>query len=107
MSKTFTYEVEKARHYVEKVDEYFCDCDQFDYEVEDDDLLDAVVDFVWADYYKNKSELSLTVNFEYEVKKGLKKLIRDIDSLDYLASQYEDELKEYFEDEALDYYKNR
>lgn len=73
----------------------------FEYEVEDEKLLEAVVDLVYEDYFM-KTELADRCDYSIAVKRGLKKFIEDNDNLDELVEDYEDELKDYFEEEALD-----
>ena len=101
MSKTFEY-FKKTGELRDMLGEWDGDEGfEFEYEVEDDELLDAVVDLVYEDYFM-KTELADRCDYAVAVKRGLKKFIEDNDNLDELVEDYEDELKEYFEEEALD-----
>ncbi|MBR2870609.1 MAG: hypothetical protein IKB98_04455 [Clostridia bacterium] len=87
--KTFTYTKITSSH---------CDEDygyEFDYTVEREDLLDAVVDIVFNEYFKGCDEA---------VKKGLKRFIYVCDIEDELIDYYEftGDLKEYFRQEAFE-----
>ena len=77
---------------------------EFEYEVEDEKLLEAVVDLVYEDYFM-KTELADRCEYVFAVKKGIKKLINDYDNLDEYVEEYDDELKDYFEAEAKEYYE--
>lgn len=101
MSKTFRY-FKKTGEIRDRDCEW--DGDEgywFEYEVEDDELLEAVVDLVYEDYFM-KTELADRCDYAVAVKSGLKKFIEDNDNLDELVEDYEEELKDYFEEEALD-----
>lgn len=104
MSKTFRY-FKKTGEIRDRDGEW--DGDEgywFEYEVEDDELLEAVVDLVYEDYF---SKINIADNCEYvfAVKKGIKKLINDYDNLDEYVEEYDSELKDYFEKEAKEYYE--
>ena len=106
MSKTFTY-FKKTGEIYGRDGEW--DGDEgldFEYEVEDEDLLEGIAYCVFNEYFRNKSELSLEVGFCSAVKQGIYEFLKDFDDTKFLEDKYEDELKEYFEDKALDYYKN-
>ena len=95
MSKTFTYTILKGQYYLEYSDEFEYDGDDFDYEVDDEKLLDAVVDLIKEYYFDGKLNV-----------KQFKSFVRDFGNLDELADGFYDELKERFEDDAMDYYKD-
>lgn len=100
MEKTFTYKTLE--------ESVFGKCETgFNYEVKHEELLEAVVDCVYDDFFRCKSELSYNVEFVLSVKKGLKDFIIDTDNLKDLVDKYEYDLKEYFEAEAFEYYKYR
>lgn len=101
MSKTFTYTKITQKVYLANTDEYEEFGDDFDYTVDDEDLLDAIVDFVFSDYFKD-TELVDYSDYERTVKNGLKEFINDNDILDQLVENYEDELYDYFRDEAFE-----
>lgn len=105
MSKTFTYEFVKKVVYLENSDETEEIIDSFDYEVFDEELLYAVADFVYDNYF-SKTELADGCAYGSFVRKNIRRFIEDFDLLEMLVENYEDELKDYFEDEAMEYYKN-
>lgn len=95
MSKTFKYTK------ITKIcgDEQFGE--EFEYEVSEEELLEAVACLVFENYFKN-TELCLRCDYVGDVRKALKRFINDNDNLEDLVEDYEDELKEMFEDEAFD-----
>ena len=99
MSKKFTYTKITGHYYCQHSDDWEQDGIDFDYEVKDRDLLPEVVRLVFKDYFGD-------IGFnEGEIKEGLAKMIEEQDLLDQLADQYEDTLKEIFQDEAMDSYE--
>lgn len=93
MSKTFTYEIITECGYIENSDEYDYWGEEFEYEVDYQDLEDAIVDIIaQAGYFDGD-------------KKEIKKFLNDFDLYDSLADILEDELHEYFEEEAIDWKK--
>ena len=103
MSKTFTYTKIVKECYLENSDEFEYEGIDFDYEIEDSDLIDAVSFLVYQDYF-NSGELSCEVRYVDKVNKGIRQFIEDNDLLEELVERYEDELKEYFEEDAMNYY---
>lgn len=91
MSKTFRYEKVDGSSYDERRDKTEYYGREIEYEVDNKDLLDAVIELIIEDYFNGK-----------DVRQALKYLIKDIDLLDVLVECYEDSLKEVFEQEALD-----
>lgn len=77
--------------------EYVWDGDEgfeFDYDVDEGSLLDAVSDLINEYYFEGKLNI-----------KNFKKLLRDFDILEDLVEGFEDELHDYFEQEALESYE--
>lgn len=105
MSKTFTYTKITGRTYCGYSDEYEYDGVEFDYEVDKDQLLDEVVNLVFDDYFSKNEDISGFVGRTVSIKEGIRKFIEDYDLLDALVDDYEDWLKEIFEDEAMEYYE--
>lgn len=98
MSKKFTYTKITGHYYCQHSDDWEQDGIDFDYEVQDRDLLPEVVALVFKDYFGD-------IGFnEGDIKEGLAKMIEEQDLLDQLADNYEDTLKEIFKDEAMDWY---
>lgn len=105
MSKTFTYEATVECEYNAIRDEYEFYSEEFDYEVDDCDLLDAVVGFIYEDYFMD-TPLCANDKYELAVKKGLQEMIDNSD-LDYWVDCYEDALRTFFEEDALEYYEEQ
>lgn len=66
---------------------------EFEYGVDEDDLIPAIVEFMCEDFFSNVDKV--------EIKKGLTAILRNSDNLEHWVYYYEDDLKEYFEEEAL------
>lgn len=98
MSKRFTYSKIRECVYLENSDEYDEICEKFEYEVEDNKIIEALASFVYKEYF-------LSTNNE-NVKDGLFGLIKEFDLIDNLFDYYLDELKEYFKAEAFEYYED-
>lgn len=93
MSKKFRYTKFTKYHYCEFSDEWEEDGVEFDYEVEDDRLLDVVVDLLYYEQFEGKIE-----------KEELIAFIKEFDLLDKIVDGYEDKLKDIFEKEAFENY---
>ena len=105
MSKKFIYTDVNERVYLEGTDEYEDFGEDFEYIVEDEELLKKIVNIVYRDYF---SDLGIEDRPDYvaAVKRGLKDFIEDNNNLDELADDYEDELRDLFMDDAFSTYKN-
>lgn len=94
MSKKFRYTKFTKYHYCEFSDEWEEDGVEFDYDVEDDRLLDVVVDLLYYEQFEGKV-----------TKEELIEFIEEFDLLDKIADGYEEQLKDIFEKEAFDSYE--
>ena len=92
--KKFTYTKITGHYYCQYSDEWEEDGIEFDYEVEEYDLADAIVQLLQADGYFENVEID-----------DLKEFILNFGLVDKLADEYESELKEMFKQEALDSYE--
>lgn len=92
--KTFTYTKITGQYYLDYTDEWEEDGIEFDYDVEENDLADAIVQLLQEDGYFEDVEID-----------NLKEFILNFGLVDKLADEYESELKEMFEKEALDSYE--
>ena len=91
MSKTFWY-FKKTGEIRDKDGEW--DGDEgfwFHYDVDDDALKDALLNIIDECYFENE------LNY-----KNFMKFMRDLDLFDTLIEGFEDELHDYFEEEAFD-----
>ena len=91
--RSFTYTKVTGHYYCQYSDEWEEDGIEFDYEVEEDDLADAIVQLLQEDGYFEDVEID-----------DLKEFILNFGLVDKLADEYESELKDIFEQEALDSY---
>ena len=89
MGKTFKYEKITEYGYIENSDEYDYWGNEFEYEVDYCDLEDAIVDIVASAYLNGD-------------KKKIKEFLDDFDLYNYLEETLEDELRDYFEEEAFE-----
>ena len=92
--KKFTYTKITGHYYCQYSDEWEEDGIEFDYEVEEDELLNVVVDLLYYEYFEGKIQ-----------KEELKTFIEEFDLLDKIADGYEEQLKEIFEKEAFESYE--
>lgn len=92
--KKFTYTKITGHYYCQYSDEWEEDGIEFDYEVEEYDLADAIVQLLQEDGYFENVEID-----------DLKEFILNFGLVDKLADEYESELKEMFKQEALDSYE--
>lgn len=97
MSKTFNYEKVTGHYYCNYSDEWEEDYVEFEYEVEDDDLLPEIVDLLFEEYFDGIGDKNAT-------KEAIKKMLNENDLVEVFADLYEDTLKEIFEEAAFDWY---
>lgn len=105
MSKTFTYTKITQRVYLDYSDEWEEFGEEFEYTVEDSELLDVVADFVCDEYFDLVKKKAKENGTHTDLLLGIMKFIGDHDLLDKLVEKYEQGLKDYFEDEAMDSYE--
>lgn len=95
MSKIFNYVIPGDIYYLESTDENEeYGAEEFEYEVDDKDLEEAVIDIVYRNYFNNFDNEKLKKSIEY--------FISDFDLLDKLVDEFEDELHEYFREKAFE-----
>lgn len=93
---TFSYEIQSSPTYhSEETDEDFYDTETIYYEPNNQDLENAVVDVIFDNYFKK------TVIDKQTFKKELKNFISDLD-LQNIEDYFEEDLKEYFREKALE-----
>ena len=102
MSKTFTYSRQCGpSSYSEYTDEEFYDEEDFEYEVSAEEIRDALTELIFDDYFAKVSGIKENKDTVAETKKAIKNLIWDNDFEDDLSDAYEDELKDYFQEDAF------
>ena len=106
MSKKFTYTKTTGHYFCQYSDEWEEDGVEFDYEVEDKDLLPVLADLIYDAYFGDCKSLSLDEDFKDNMKKKLLLLIEENDMISFLAENYEDALKEVFYEQAMEWYRS-
>ena len=108
MRFTYSYQCGPS-YYSEQTDEDFYDEEDFEYEVDYDEALDAAAEILVNNYIprlelknKPKETQKLAIKAALTVAKNI---LSDFDI--GIEEQMYDELKEYFEDEAADAYRDR
>lgn len=89
--------------YSEQTDETFCDETDFDYEVDDNEIEEEIVNIIYNNYFKKHNfDKKQTKN----IKKEIKEFISDYDLFDTLSKDLYDELEDSFRDQAIESYNN-
>ena len=97
MSKKFTYtKITEVGEVCGSLEEYG---EEFEYEVSDNQLLEALVDIIWADYFRL---VDSDIRF---LKETIKKFIINEDLFETLVDRNEEYLQDYFEDDAFEWYE--
>lgn len=103
MGKTFTYTRQCGpSRYSAQTDEEFCDEEDFEFEVSNEDIREALSELIFDNYFCNVPGLKDNKEMVLKIKAGIKSFIWDNDFEDDLSDSYEDELKEYFAEQAAD-----
>lgn len=100
MQKTLIYTRPTEECYLDYSDEYEIYGEEFEYTVYEDDLLRAVVDLVFRDNFTN-TPLYGNADYGFYAREGIKEFIITCGLLEELVDYYDDEFKEYFEDDAM------
>lgn len=90
MSKKFKYTNINESGYLANSDEYEEYGDEFEYEVDNKRIVEALAYLINCDYFEN------TIKEE-----RLKTFIEELDLVDVLEECYEEDLKDYFEEDAF------
>ena len=91
-----TYTMPTSSGYLSSSDEYDDFGEDYDYDVSDDDLREALSELLYKTYFG-----TLPDNVSGAVKKAISRLILDNDLEDMLCEHFTDEIKDYFKDKAL------
>lgn len=115
MSKIFTYTRQcSPSYYSEQTDEEFCDEESYEYEVELDEVRDALSKIIYQDHFLNVIKTIPGIQNDEELKKkicreitnAINRMIYDCDLEDILSELHEDGLKDYFEQDAMECWNN-
>ena len=98
MGKTFTYTRQVGPEVYSEQTETFCDTEDFEYEVDSDEIEEALEEIIFENYFNDASFDKEQIN---KIKKAIKNLISECDLSDCLEDSFEDELKEHFEEDAF------
>lgn len=95
MTKKFTYYKIRNEIYNESTDEIEYFGEEFDYEVDSKSLMDALADVLYELHFSFCKD-------EKQGKKAIMQFIMESDTFEQLCETYEEDLKDYFEEEALE-----
>ena len=105
MSKIFTYTVQIGpSRYSEETDEEFCDEEDFEYEVDSDEIEKALGEIIVDEELTNV--ICLDSCQKKQLAKNVATFISNTDLIDTLTDYYEDSLKDYFESQAMEAWDN-
>lgn len=96
MKKQFVYEIIDKYGYFDNAEDFEPRYKQIVYKVDDEDLIETIVELVVGDYFENFCEMINDKIKEFILNNGL---------LEKLFEKYQKELKDYYEDEAIDSYR--
>jgi hypothetical protein len=102
---TFTYTKITERVYLESSDEYEEFGEDFEYEPEEEDLQEAVIDLLFDFYFKKEVIDTFSVTQVIAIKKALKNFTDDNDNWEEMYRDFKDDLKSMFEQEAFEMYE--
>ena len=92
----FSYEIQSGpTYYDENFDEEYYDTQTIYYEPDYDEIENAVIDIIFDNYFKK------VVIDKKTFKEKLKEFITDLD-LQEIEDYFEDDLKEYFREDAME-----
>ena len=106
MSKTFTYTKITGHYYCSYSNDWEQDGVEFDYEVSNSRLLPVLVDLMFEEYFGEEQKVAQNKEMEKLMKAKLKEMIEGQDMVERLAENYEEMLKEVFQEEALEWYNS-
>lgn len=106
MSKTFRYTRIMSRAYDSYRDNYEEDGVEFDYSVDNDEMLPVIANFLFEDYFEGNQQIIQSKELTKSIKEGIRQMIKENDLIDIFAETYEDGLKESFRDDAMDWFNS-
>jgi hypothetical protein len=106
MSKTFRYTKFTGHYYCQYSDEWEEDGVDFDYAVDNEKLLPVIVNLLFEDYFEDIDLISDDEELTKLIKTKLSAMVEDGDLVEGFADQYEDTLKEIFQEEAMEWYRS-
>ena len=115
MSKTFTYTRQCGpSYYSESTDEDFCDEEDFEYEVDYEDVWAACAELAYNDFFLKHLMNIPEIKENKELQKQMRKIIEhcismfisELDIQDQAEEYFDESLKDYFEEDAMDSWNN-
>lgn len=115
MGKTFTYTRQCGpSYYSEQTDEDFCDEEDFDYEVDYEDVWAACAELTYNDFFLKHLMNISEIKENKELQKQMRKIIEhcismfisELDIQDQAEEYFDESLKDYFEEDAMDSWNN-
>ena len=70
----------------------------FDYEVDKEEVIDFIIDYLYQEYFKKWN----IVRLKDDAKIAIKKIIEEYELFDWFQQCLDDEIHEHFEEEASD-----
>ena len=104
MSKTFRYTRVMSRAYDSYRDNYEDDGIEFDYEVSNDELLPVIVNILFEDYFEKNKQIAENRELVRAIKASINEMVTVNDLVDIFVEAYEEDLKEIFRDDAMDWF---
>ena len=106
MSIKFKYTKITGHYFCMASDEWEEDGVEFDYEVEDKDLLPVIVNLVFEDYFESNELYCDNEAVVKDIKENILTMIEENDLIEVFFERYEETLKEIFRDEAMEFYND-
>ena len=106
MSKTFTYTKTTGHYFCMASDEWEEYGIDFDYQVEDDEILPVLVNLLFEDYFESEPAYCDNEEVVAAIKEKISNMLVDNNLVGFFANQYEDTLKEIFESDAMEWYNS-
>lgn len=116
MGKTFIYTKQCGpSQYSEYRDEEFCDEENFEYEVDWGKVKDACADLTYENFFLRglmeipeiKENKELQKQIRKVIESGVSKFVSELDIEDPVEEYFDESLKDYFEEDAMESWKNR
>ena len=104
MSKTFIYTKPTGHYYCQYSDDWEQDGIDFEYRIEDRELLEEVIPLIMEEYFGDDKEIFNNESAYSVVKARIKQIIDDNYLLDAFVDRYEETLKDIFYEEAIKAY---
>lgn len=102
MNKVFVYEIIDKYGYFDNEDDFEASYKNVYYEVDEEDIKDVLVDMLFETYFTEDEQMSFNTLQISTIKDMIRNFTNDNGNWEQLYNDFEDELKDYFEEEALE-----